>query len=744
MIRAFKISLIAVLFSYSGHLYAQYLPYKIPVTVKNKSLNNAWAGGFNCPQFSSIDLNGDNLLDLFTFDRSGDKLRTFINKGKINMPNFEYAPEYEKYFPAMTDFALLADYDKDGKNDIFTYYSGSITVYKNYSSTGFINFQKTYKTITTRYYTPDRVGIFVSPVHQPALCDIDNDGDLDILSYSVSSFNVEYNRNISQQKYGNADSLLFERYTYCWGDFAGANQVNSVNLLDSTCIKYRNTRFRPIAGGNNGEPAARIQHGGASLLALDTDGDGDKDLIIGDATDKNLIFLKNGGTPDSASMTSVDLNFPANSHSSVITTYPAPYYVDVDNDGLRDLIVSPTYNGQSENINNVFYYKNTGTANNVIFTFQKRGFLQDEMIDVGINAYPILFDYDKDGLLDLFVGGLNMFDTTGTHPGRIALYKNTGTISKPAFTLTDENFATTTDLNRFGISPTFGDIDGDGDNDMLIGEENGGIFYYENIAPTGQAPNYQFVNSGGYYQGIDVGENSHPCLIDLNKDGLLDLVIGNRYGFLSYYQNTGSASNPVFTLISNKLGNVDTRQTGNSYANSYPAFYQENGKNVLLVGTLFGNIYRYGNIDGNLNGTFTKLDSAFVNINAGAYASPTMADLDNDGKPELLVGNQAGGIYLFSQSILSVESLKINQNADYIQLYPNPANHELNISFAQYAIKGLVSLQIMNILGQPVYTWKGNADETLHINTEALPEGLYLCQTKFNGQSTSHRFIIQH
>ena len=67
----------------------------IEVIENNDTLLNPWTGGFNAVQISTINLNNDSLNDLFIFDRTGDKVLTFINDGV----NFNYAPEYEKKFP---------------------------------------------------------------------------------------------------------------------------------------------------------------------------------------------------------------------------------------------------------------------------------------------------------------------------------------------------------------------------------------------------------------------------------------------------------------------------------------------------------------------------------------------------------------------------------------------------------------------------------------------------------------------
>ena len=79
------------------------------------------AGGLNAPQFSSVDLNNDDILDLFVFDRIGNVVLTFLNGGTNDRADYRFAPEYISSFPEMIHYALLRDYDNDGIMDIFTY-----------------------------------------------------------------------------------------------------------------------------------------------------------------------------------------------------------------------------------------------------------------------------------------------------------------------------------------------------------------------------------------------------------------------------------------------------------------------------------------------------------------------------------------------------------------------------------------------------------------------------------------------
>ena len=108
----------------------------IQVKINSSYIANPWAGGLNTIQPSNIDLDLDGIKDLFVFDRTGNKIRTFINKGTAGVVNFKYNPQYENKFPPLHDWALLVDYNCDGKEDIFSYsdWGGGFDVYKNIST----------------------------------------------------------------------------------------------------------------------------------------------------------------------------------------------------------------------------------------------------------------------------------------------------------------------------------------------------------------------------------------------------------------------------------------------------------------------------------------------------------------------------------------------------------------------------------------------------------------------------------
>jgi len=207
--------------------------------------------------------------------------------------------------------------------------------------------------------------------------------------------------------------------------------------------------------------------------------------------------------------------------------------------------------------------------------------------------------YDGDKLQDLFIGnyGTPRFSWVAygilhtRYRSQIALYKNIGTPNYPKFQLITNDFANLSALKLVGCYPAFADLDGDGAADMLVGNSNGNLLYLKIRHRPGNLPDYHLRQTN--YQNIDAGEFCTPQLFDLDGDSLPDLIFGRRNGSLGFYKNTGTKSNPVFTLITDHLGNVRVTDTLLTYYGySVPCFFKaKDGKLKLFAGSEFGAIY---------------------------------------------------------------------------------------------------------------------------------------------------------
>lgn len=654
----------------------------ISVTASGKRLAFPFAGGFNNPQFSEIDLNGDGIKDLFVFDRDGNVIKTFINQGIANQTNYVYAPEYQKLFPKnLEHYVLLVDYDCDGKADIFTAtrgFAGGIRVFKNTYSPGIgLNFKLTYSILNSDDGTGIPSSLTCPSADISSFIDVDSDGDLDVLTFGSSSSLVQYHQNQAIEMYGRCDTLVYILKDNCWGNFVENSTDNSVRL--NTC-----------------SPRLQGIHSGSTLLAIDMDNDQDKELILGDISFRNMVYLTNGGNKDTAKMVAYDSIFPSNSLSVDVNLFPAGFLIDVDNDSLQDLLVSPNVANISENKNSVWYYKNSGTKQFPSFTFQQNNLFQAEMIEVGTDANVALFDENGDGLLDIIVGNDGVLASTGLFVSSLSLYRNIGTKRKPAFEFITDDYLSLKSQNFRGLYPCFGDLDNDGDDDMILGDFDGKIHYYKNNA--NGSPIAAFVQEQLNYKGIDIGQYAVPNIVDINRDGKPDLVIGEKSGNLNFYENIGSSIVPNFNPgpTNNNLGNVDT-QIPCCGGYSVPNFVDSNNNYKLFLGSEQGYIYIYNNIDGNLTGNFNLVDSFFIE---NIRASVATGDLNNDGRLDFVSGEHTGGIAIYlNQSSVGLPRIPFEKiNA---KIFPNPSHGIFEIKIQDSRVLDY-NVLVFNVLGEKV------------------------------------------
>ena len=688
------------------------LPYK-----------SALDGGINSGQFSNIDLNLDGVMDLIVFDRSGNKLNPYIN----NNGNYIYSPKYRNNFPKIHDWILMRDYNLDGKNDIFTYSSGGMAVYLNTSNNVDLEFTEVTQLVLSDYGS-NFLNIYISPVDIPAISDIDYDGDLDVLTFSILGGFVEYHKNQSMELYGNCDSLIFEFSESCWGLFYEG--------LNSYILNCQNCQCPQVNSNYN----AKQKHAGSTILAIDIDNDNDKDLILGDISYNNLNILINGGDNQNAFMVDIDSVFPQNFNNTLaanIQGFPAGYYIDVTSDGIKDLIVTTNSQNNSENYESCWLYENNGQNNEPNFNFIQNNFLQADMLDFGTSAFPVFYDYNNDGLEDLIIGNYGYHNTNNDPTSSLALLENTGNDSIPSFNLIDRdwlnisaiNLNTSLNIPALNLKPTFGDLDGDNNKDLILGDADGKLHLFTNIG------NNNFQLSNPNFQNIDIGQFAQPQLIDVNRDGLIDIIIGEQDGTINFLPNNGSSNNAIFDTIIENWGGIDVDQSYISTGFSSPFLYDSSGVYILFVGSYSGNIYQFSNIENNIYGQFTELNSTVSSIWDGGKSALTLKDINSDNSPEMIIGNLAGGISYFSSDSLfndTTISYNNNTNKNLFTIYPNPNQDKINISST---LNG--EIKIYNLNGKIVKR-KQKISEKETINISDLDKGIYLIKFLQN----TKRFII--
>ena len=263
--------------------------------------------------------------------------------------------------------------------------------------------------------------------------------------------------------------------------------------------------------------------------AADWNGDGRKDLLVGyQAAGKVALYL-NTGSEGSPAFTyagnlqagGVDIYLPSSGCGA-----PAPWVCDYDHDGKRDLLVGSGADGY------VYFYRNTNTDAVPMLASGVKLKVGSYPLSVTYRATPYVCDWDGDGLNDLLCGNGD---------GYVYFFKNIGTAQAPAYAAGTRIKAEGIDLN-LGIRSVVRvfDWDGDGVKD-LVGSSNTGVYWCRNIgtdsSPALLAPVALRAPVAGRGQvPIYTGQRMRLDLVDMNGDGVIDLLIGNLDGTITYYE----------------------------------------------------------------------------------------------------------------------------------------------------------------------------------------------------------------
>lgn len=378
-----------------------------------------------------FDYNNDNLMDLFLMN--GTYLEGISDPaGKVfsNSSNKLYKNNGDGTFTDVTLNAGLGgaywsmaavpvDLDNDGYQDLYLLNYGPNIFYRNDGKGKFTDI-----TGKLGLRGPDKLNGFTKWSIGASFWDYNNDGKLDVMVGNFLAFDPKYvsptTPNIMPQpsEYMGQASMLYEQQAD--GKFTDVTKKNKLWYPDSKCM---------------------------GLTVYDYDGDGDIDIFQANDHQLNFMFRNDKGTFNEVG---VGIGVAANSHGDGTGSMHGTVG-DVDGDGLPDILVTDLDYGA--------LYKNMGN-----------GLFRDITAESGLAAAlegkgswgAVLFDYDNDGDLDLFVANGTAEELILQYP---QLFENDG---KGHFKNVGMDHGSYFKEKRSGRSVAVWDYDNDGDLDLII------------------------------------------------------------------------------------------------------------------------------------------------------------------------------------------------------------------------------------------------------------------------------------
>jgi hypothetical protein len=534
--------------------------------VDEHTVQCAFAGGMSFAKPAFADLDGDGDLELLVGGENGH-LRFFVNLGTLQVALWDFASDWYDSAVGTRACPALADIDGDGDPDLFLgNREGRIVYFQNSGGSTVPSFVK-----VTDYYESIDVGSDAAPF----LVDIDGDSDLDL--------------------------------------FLGRG--------DGRLSLYRNlgTRLAP-AWSSVTDHYDSIDVGANSIpFFVDMDADGDFDLFLGE-DQGNINFFRNVGSDTLADWEQVSTEY--NSISSGRRSAPA--FADMDEDGDFDLLVG-------NDKGRLHLYENDGSPHLPSWRPVTDNYL---FLDLGAYSAPALADIDADGDDDLFVG---------EESGKIKFYRTEKALPLPEWSkVTDSYFAIEADDYS---SPEFGDVDADGDLDLVVGRKDGRIEFYRNLG-TPQSAVWNF--EADQLDFVDVAGYASPSLADIDGDADLDLLVGQTFGKIFFYRNDGTPNSPYWVLVTDTFQSIDVGW----YSSPALGDLDSDGDLDLLIGN-DDDLCLYLNQGGAQEFSFQLFTTYCDSLGWTGHHVPALGDFDSDGDLDLFVGESGGGLFHYRNLILN-------------------------------------------------------------------------------------------
>ncbi|WP_194777154.1 T9SS type A sorting domain-containing protein [Pararhodonellum marinum] len=677
------------------------------MTVDGVGLKMPFAGGINAAQLQTMDINGNGLEEFITWDINARMLLVFEKSGESYVAN----PELAYFFPEdINGFLVLADFDGDGRKDLFTSTPFGIKAYRNTSQAGAT--RPTWEVSQPFLRMDSGVNIQANNLDIPLLVDLDGDGDLDIVTFNFATGDIlQFYRNTSVERKGTPDMDGFASPVIRWGGFEFCDCGSFT--FGITCAGV------PFGRLEDYEESSRIQHaGGHSMLYEDFNGDGIRDLLLGRDECNTLYYLPNSGNNINPIFETFETALPGLGSLPEFPIFHVASLID------GDLIISSNASAMGSDLNIDFaqtLYQYKGDMGS--YTFHSPAFLQQEMLDLGENTRPFYQGNSVSGELML---AANSF-LSDTVLGRVYLFE----LRDGDFELKNQDLLSLSSLALLDIQ--FQEFQGwNGQIQTLVS----GIKFANNIPSRRlfwtRNRDYQNLKEIGTGE-MDLGRFDH--LEGFNYNSRDYLLQARQSGELILFE-VDFSQEPQFQLLERDfLGYSDNPANRNLNVHVIPSekpdFYS-----IDLTGRLF--LVKNFMDQANKQEVSIQLNSgqnqpARFGRNTWISHIPDVFNQSHD----LILGNKAGGLHYLKMAGSGSDLPGGELN---VVVYPNPAHESVNIVSNETATGRLV-----NAMGQVIReNMHFPANTQVRIQTHMISPGLYILQLQDeSGKRIAKKIIVR-
>lgn len=565
--------------------------------------DHPFLGGFDVPRPQLVDIDGDGDPDLFVQERT-DEVMFFENVGTPSEASYAWRTDRYQDLP-VGEWSRFHDLDDDGDFDLLAETPFSYIRYiRNEGSATDPRFVVAADSVQDDRGDP----IFSDRQNIPNMTDIDCDGAVDLFLGRVDGTVTRYEEVSVDDRGIPSFALRTQRF-------------EDIEIVAAIAVP---------GGVPDPAPEQPSLHGANSMAFADVDGDGDEDFFWGDFFEAGLLWIENLGSCEVPDLRATPEPVPAD---ELITTsgYNVASLADTDADGDLDVVVGVlggAFNPNTTASDNLLHFERlpsgelTRTASRYLYG-----------IDVGSESYPAFGDLDGDGDADLLVG--SKLDPSVLTAARLYRFDNVGSVAEPEYQLVD----TLALFDGYHLAPTLADLDADGDLDLLLGSWNDDIRYLRNDG-TKLEPDFVPVGEEAIAE-LPRGSHATPGLGDLDGDGDLDLLVGESSGEINQYENVGGPTDPRFELVTEAAWDIDVGRR------SVPVLRDLDGDGDLdmIVGREDRGAALFMNRGSASQPRFEAAGD--LDVPLPNFSVPALVDLDGDGDDDVVSGGMGGGLVFF-------------------------------------------------------------------------------------------------